>query len=195
MAISEDKKTLRLKMRDLRSSMHLVKRAGDELSLCEKLMSLPAVRNSKVVGVYQAFGSELSLENVVEELRRKNPQIKIAYPAIIGKGLMQFASVASDETPAFVENPKCEVSQNDDYKWVDPASFDLVLVPGLAFDEHCNRLGQGGGYYDRFIPKLGADSMTIGIAFDEQIIDEVPMSKYDKGVDYVVTPSRLITRY
>lgn len=195
MTISEDKKVMRLAMRDLRSSMHAIKRAGDELSLCEKLMSLPAVRNAKTVGVYRALNSELSLDAVVTEMRKKNPQIVIAYPAIVGDGLMKFANVGANDNPVFFENPLAVVSGADDYNWVNPQNFDLLLVPGLAFDSHCRRLGQGGGYYDKYIPLLSPDSMTVGVAFDEQIIDEVPAEPSDVSVDYVVTPTRLITRY
>jgi len=76
---------------------------------------------------------------------------------------------------------------------VEAKSIDLMLVPGIAFDKHGNRLGQGGGFYDRFLPYLSGDSMTIGIAFDEQIVDEVVHESTDCKVDYIVTPTRVIT--
>ncbi len=195
MAVSEEKTAMRSTMRDLMSSMHLVKRAGDEISLCDRLLSLPAVRNAKTVGVYQAIGSELSIEAAISEMRKNNPQITIAFPAIVDDGVMNFAVVKSSEVPPFVENPLEKVENTSLYKWVDPQNFELLLVPGLAFNEHCARLGHGGGYYDQYIAKLSGDCMTIGIAFDEQIVEDIPMDTNDKYVDYVVTPTRLITRY
>lgn len=195
MAISEEKSAMRSAMRDLRSSMHLVKRAGDEISLCERLLSLPAVRNAKIVGVYHAMGSELSLDSAVVEMRKNNPQITIAYPAVVGEGIMKFANIKNGESAPFVEDPLFKVEDMSAYEWVAPEKLDLLLVPGLAFDEHCARLGQGGGYYDRYIPQLSGDCMTIGIAFDEQIVEGIPVDKTDRSVDYVVTPTRLITRY
>ena len=71
--------------------------------------------------------------------------------------------------------------------------IDFAVIPCVSCDREGHRLGQGGGFYDRFLPYLSAESMTIGIAFDEQIVDEVPREATDCRVDYIVTPTRVIT--
>ncbi len=65
----------------------------------------------------------------------------------------------------------------------------VVFVPGLAFDASLQRIGYGGGYYDRF---LGAfqKRMAVGLSFKEQIIDSVPCAGYDEPLDLIVTPER-----
>ncbi|MCH2132522.1 MAG: 5-formyltetrahydrofolate cyclo-ligase [Phycisphaerales bacterium] len=63
----------------------------------------------------------------------------------------------------------------------------LVLVPGVAFDRSGHRLGRGGGFYDRFLS--GRSPATIGVGFDEQLVDAVPMDNWDRSVDRVLTPS------
>ncbi len=65
--------------------------------------------------------------------------------------------------------------------------IDLVIVPGVAFDRNCNRLGRGKGYYDRLLSHC--QSITIGICFDFQIVPEVPVNAYDIALNQVITPS------
>jgi 5-formyltetrahydrofolate cyclo-ligase len=82
-----------------------------------------------------------------------------------------------------VDGPALRVMPGD----VDPASLDVVVVPGLAFAADGRRLGQGGGHYDRFLPRLRADSLTIGVCYHEQIVDDLPSARNDVRVQRVVT--------
>ena len=68
--------------------------------------------------------------------------------------------------------------------------FDLCIVPGVAFDKTGHRIGFGGGYFDRLLKKTRA--ATIGLAYEFQIIDKVPVTAYDVAVDYIVTEKRVI---
>ncbi len=67
---------------------------------------------------------------------------------------------------------------------------DLVLVPLLAFDQQGGRLGFGGGYYDRTLSAL--DAIRLGVGYDEQEVDFVPMEPFDQRMDWIITPSRVI---
>ena len=69
--------------------------------------------------------------------------------------------------------------------------IDLVVVPGLAFDAHGHRLGRGGGYYDRFLSRLRKSAKSIGLAYEEQMIDQVPINEDDVSVKIVVTDRRV----
>lgn len=66
-------------------------------------------------------------------------------------------------------------------------SFDLIVVPGLAFDIHGGRLGKGHGYYDRFLSGLSPETRVVGLAFPWQVVEEVPMEAHDVPVHAVVT--------
>lgn len=70
--------------------------------------------------------------------------------------------------------------------------IDLVVAPGRAFDKHCNRLGRGKGYFDRFLKKTGRKKRVIGLAFSEQVFDNIPVDEKDVKVDIVVTESDII---
>jgi 5-formyltetrahydrofolate cyclo-ligase len=73
-----------------------------------------------------------------------------------------------------------------------PEQIDVVLVPGLAFDHFGNRLGRGKGYYDRFLHHLSADVLTIGLAFEGMIRDQIPYDANDCPVKMVVTENRIV---
>jgi 5-formyltetrahydrofolate cyclo-ligase len=68
--------------------------------------------------------------------------------------------------------------------------LDLILVPGVAFDLHGRRLGRGRGFYDQILAAVRGK--TCGVAFDEQIVDEVPVEPHDVLLNYILTPSRWI---
>jgi 5-formyltetrahydrofolate cyclo-ligase len=71
---------------------------------------------------------------------------------------------------------------------------DILLVPLVAFDKNLNRLGYGGGYYDRLIEKLSKKKkiIKIGLALTAQKVDKVPINVYDKKLDYIVTNKYII---
>jgi 5-formyltetrahydrofolate cyclo-ligase len=67
--------------------------------------------------------------------------------------------------------------------------FDLVLVPGLAFDARGGRLGRGGGFYDRLLAAKGEGICAVGVAFDFQMVPELPLAPHDVLMDAVITDS------
>ena len=70
--------------------------------------------------------------------------------------------------------------------------IDIAIIPGIAFDEKGGRLGTGNGYYDRLIPKLPITTRKVALAFDQQIIPQVPTESHDKPVDIIITEKRII---
>ena len=74
---------------------------------------------------------------------------------------------------------------------VDPAELDLVLCPCTAYDGEGHRLGMGGGYYDRFLPRC-VNAVTAAVAFEKQRAGHVPMDGYDRGVDMVITEQSMV---
>ena len=69
---------------------------------------------------------------------------------------------------------------------------DIAIVPGLVFDEKGGRIGTGLGYYDRFIPKLAITTRKVSLAYEAQLVPQVPMEPHDKFVDIIITEERVI---
>jgi 5-formyltetrahydrofolate cyclo-ligase len=102
----------------------------------------------------------------------------MAYDAVSGE-------VELDRFIAWAELRGAEVRMPEDD--VDPAWPDVIIVPGVAFTRRGDRLGQGGGWYDRFLPGRRSDCVTIGVGFAEQILDEVPVEDHDVRLDAIVS--------
>lgn len=77
---------------------------------------------------------------------------------------------------------------------VTPDEIDIIVVPGRAFDECCNRLGRGLGYYDRFLKNLPQRTLKIALAFESQIVKRIPIKPNDVRMDVVITEKRTIFR-
>ena len=74
----------------------------------------------------------------------------------------------------------------------DPGMLDLILVPGVAFTRSGERLGRGGGFYDRLLASLPAHTCKIGVCFDAQILPEFPIESHDQRVDFLATESGML---
>jgi 5-formyltetrahydrofolate cyclo-ligase len=138
-----------------------------------------------IVSGFSAIGEEISPLPLLTRLSADGH--RLCLPVMPGKGVpLLFRSWApGDPTAAAVWGigeplPSAPV--------LEP---DVLLVPLLAFDARGNRLGYGGGFYDRTIAQLRAlkPVVTIGLAFDEQRIDAVPHTAHDQRLDWVLTPS------
>lgn len=72
-------------------------------------------------------------------------------------------------------------------KEIDPQALDLILLPGVAFDANGGRLGNGRGYYDRLLAEIIPGCQVIGVGFECQIFEEIPMDRFDRYLDVVIT--------
>ena len=77
-------------------------------------------------------------------------------------------------------------------KSVPVESIDIAVIPGIAFDEKGGRIGTGEGYYDRFIPRLSATTRKVALAYEDQVVSQIPMESHDKHVDIIITEKRII---
>jgi len=70
--------------------------------------------------------------------------------------------------------------------------IDIAIIPAVALDEKGGRIGSGKGYYDRLLPRLAITTRKVALAFEEQIIPQVPIESHDKHVDIIITENRVI---
>ena len=75
--------------------------------------------------------------------------------------------------------------------YIDPSIIDVALVPGVAFDLNLHRLGYGKGYYDRFLA-LNTHMKRVALAFNLQIVDELPINEFDQPMDVIITEKRIL---
>ena len=78
-------------------------------------------------------------------------------------------------------------------KFVEPAHINCVIVPGAAFDVQGGRLGLGGGYYDRFLPRA-VNAVKVALACDFQLVEALPLEEHDAKIDAVITTEKFFER-
>jgi 5-formyltetrahydrofolate cyclo-ligase len=148
-------------------------------AICQHLSGVIPV--DAVVMTYVAIRSEVELAPLVATRRAGMTVL----PRVEGDRLVAALSDTELVVSSFgVPEPAGEP--------VDLASIDVVCLPGLAFDRDGRRLGYGAGFYDRFLPLLRPDTLTIGVGFSVQLVDEVPVDSHDRLVDLIVTEEGVI---
>ncbi|ABW19796.1 5-formyltetrahydrofolate cyclo-ligase [Alkaliphilus oremlandii] len=141
--------------------------------------------------LYISFGKEVVTKYIIEDLQKSGKRVFI--PVTVPKTKALIVSELKDfEKDLQVGHFGVMEPKEEALRPVDPSILDLVIVPGVAFDQSGYRIGYGGGYYDRFIPRLSAHATTVSLAFDMQLIDKVPTSQYDIPVQYIITEKQLI---
>jgi len=159
------------------------------LAACQRLISLDVFRNASVVMLYMPLETEVDLTPAA--IRCFQTGKTVCVPRVDWKRRDMHPVEVTSFDDHFMEADEHGIRTPREVRPVVPAAIDAVIVPGLAFDARGNRLGRGGGFYDRFLARLPRLTRTIGLAYDFQIIDEVPVDANDFSLDLVVTDRRV----
>ncbi len=159
--------------------------------IISNLLTLNEFKIASTIMIYLDFNNEVKTDYLANFLIKSGKNVLVPITLKKEKLLIpsQIKNLDSDLRIGTygIREPKDECK-----RIVSVDSIDILIVPALAFDVNKYRLGYGGGFYDRFIKKLRKDALTIGIAFDFQIFDDIPKESHDAKLDYVVTENRII---
>jgi 5-formyltetrahydrofolate cyclo-ligase len=182
------KGTVRIAMRRLRQELAPADRTEWSRRITERLWTLEAFARAQRIVFYAATGDEvetlLLLHRWIEAGR------KVILPRVAGDG-MSVVEVdrLEDLAPGYRGILEPRPGSGRMVAWEE---VEVALVPGLAFDVHGNRLGRGGGHYDRALARMDPKAVKIGLAFDFQVVERLPAEARDMPVDLVVTETRVI---
>ena len=142
--------------------------------------------NFKTLGGYYPCNHEIDDLEILNFLRKK--KLKISLPKIKKNNQMDFFEWLINDP---LKINKYGIAEPTSSKKVYP---DLIFVPLVAFDNQLNRLGYGGGFYDRYIHKILKlkNQIKIGMAFSYQKLNKVPVNDYDKKLDFIITEKEII---
>ncbi|MGL4912022.1 MAG: 5-formyltetrahydrofolate cyclo-ligase [Romboutsia sp.] len=160
--------------------------------ITENLLSLDCIKEAKNIMLYLDFNNEVKTDELINELITLRKIV--SSPITLKEERVLIPSQITDlqngiKIGAYgIREPK-----QDDSLEVDVKDLDVVIVPAVAYDKNCYRLGYGGGFYDRFLNRLRDDAITIGIAFDLQIFDYIPKEDHDAQLDYIITETQILT--
>ncbi len=177
----DSKKALRTKISLKRSNLNFSEIREKSNVIMEKLLSLSQFQKAQVVAFYLSKSDEVQTENAIKKiLEEKTILVPVTKNEI---KLVKFTSF-SDLEPALFGVPEPKTKR---YSKQQP---DVIVIPGLAFDKHGNRLGYGKGYYDTLLKNL--NSIKVGVCFDFQLINNVPTYEHDQKVDTIITEKRIL---
>ena len=161
-------------------------RAEKSARLCTAIAESPAWRNARTVAIFAPQPREPD----VELLWMHGGGKSFAYPCVVEDRLDLFRVTSLHELApgAFgVREPRSKIEDA-----VAPETLDLILVPGVAFTRDGERLGRGGGFYDRLLASLPAQTCTVGVCFDAQLLPELPIEMHDQRVHFLATESGVV---
>jgi len=161
----------------------------DEASrvICGRFAALPAYAAAGTVMLYIHVGSEVRTQPFVPVVMGAGKRVVVPYCTGDVLELFHLKSMDELEIGTFGILEPRRARRSAAARRVGPEGLDLVMVPGVAFDRRGARLGHGKGYYDRLLRQLRPDALAVGVAFDCQLLPEVPMLEYDVFMDKVIT--------
>jgi 5-formyltetrahydrofolate cyclo-ligase len=180
------KKALRASVIARRDALDAASRRRDSQAITAKLRALPAYRAAGVVCAYASFGSEFDTAAfcsdviaagkrlLLPRINRAERMLELGEVKNLGGDLV--AGVWGIREPA----ERCPI--------VSSSAVEFLLVPGVAFTATGERLGYGGGFYDRLLSGLNAKAPRVAAAFALQVVDSIPTGPNDQRVHLIVTP-------
>jgi 5-formyltetrahydrofolate cyclo-ligase len=179
------KKILRKQVLSARDRFSPKEKTAKSREIEERLFSLPEFLSAQVVMFFASFRSEVETSPMIR--RALSLGKRVVLPKVQGNelGLYEIHDFGSDVEPGAwgIPEPKTIIS-------AALADIDLMIIPGAAFDKQGNRLGYGAGFYDKLLPAFG--KATVALAFEAQIVNEVPTEKHDVPVWKIITEERVI---
>lgn len=172
-----DKKYLRRQIKNMRLVLSSEERTSASDSIFDRLEQTAQFLMSSRILMYHALPDEVETRRFLNKWSAKK---SFFLPRVNGVNL---DILPYDQSRLELGSFHIEEPTGDDL--VDPGSIDLIVVPAVAYDRAGNRLGRGKGYYDRLLATT--DAVTIGVAYDFQIVDKLPAEPHDVPVDMIIT--------
>jgi len=174
-----------------RGALSPAEAAEKSARIIERLLGMDEYRRASTIMVYIDFRNEAQTGELVQRAMAAGKRVAVPVTDIANRRLTPslLADFPGDLQPGAwgILEPKPECLRP-----IAPEELDLVVVPGVAFDEKGNRLGYGGGFYDRFLPRARYDTVYVALAFELQVRPDVHPGPYDVPVHYLLTEDRLI---
>jgi 5,10-methenyltetrahydrofolate synthetase len=182
----EDKKTLRNRIQYKRNRLGLSKISKKSKKITSIFLESIEYKKAKNILIYYPFRSEVDTTSIIKEAIEDGK--KVILPKVSGKSLRLYKitdPALELEKGAFGIMEPVEALCLP----VGPEQIDLAVVPGVCFDKKMNRIGYGGGFYDRLIELIPENTKKIALCFELQILPGLPVSEHDKKVDKIITES------
>ena len=171
-----------LEKRNLLSKQEITERSN---KIESALFNLEKYKKSRIVMFFVSFNSEVNTHEMIKQALKDKT---VVIPKVEHHGIEPSVIIDFDN---LIPCGKFGILEPIEIMKIAYKNINLVLVPGIAFDEEGHRIGYGLGFYDKFLKKV-PKAVKIGLAFDFQIVDKIPTEQHDVPVDFIVTEQRVI---
>lgn len=183
--VAESKKELRRQLTSIRNALTEQECRTADKQILEKLISLPAIQNADLILCYASCHGEPDTWHLMHWILQQGKQL--ALPRCFSNQQMQFCLVSQLQN---LQLGKFHIPEPVSTQIPEITGQTVCITPALAFTRRGERLGRGGGFYDRFLQKYPA-LYTIGICYDCMIQEELPCQSHDCCVSMVITEHKL----
>jgi len=182
---------LRREILKLRDNLSFRDRFKKSTIIKNHLISFDPIKTATNIFSYVNFRSEVETIDFIKSIvKKKNIFVPLTIVENFELLAVQITSPDTQLQPGYCNIPE-PIPKLRETSVIDPKKIDIVIVPGVVFDHKGGRLGYGGGYYDRFLSKNEAQALRIGLAFEIQMVDNVPLKAHDELMDMVVTEKKV----
>lgn len=183
--IQLQKKEIRHKMRLRKKEVSAEEKERIGQEIAKKLFALPEFIEAKNISIYVAYNGEVETIPIIEEAFRLGKSVSAP---VVKNGEMEFYRYTSVDQ---LKESQYGILEPDTSLGVMPSNDLLIIMPGVAFDEERNRIGYGGGYYDRYLTR-NIGYQTIALAYDFQICEAFDADLFDQKPEIILTENRII---
>lgn len=177
------KEEARKEAKAIRQQMDITLRRQKDREIQKRLYSLPLWKESDWIFSFISYGTEVDTIEMIQQVLKEGSK-HIAVPKVTAKGEMHFFEITSLEQlcPGYKGILEPENAEKVS------AKEGIMLMPGLAFDYDKNRVGYGGGYYDRYLEKHDNEKMhTIALCYQEQVFSKIDAKQFDYKPKWILT--------
>jgi len=187
----EKKTRLRRHVAELVAETPVEQRAALNQAVQARLLSDAIYRRARMLHCYLALRDEVATERLARTALLDGKRLVVPVVAAKDRTLLH-AEITDYDRELAVGYQGILEPRDGEKRLVDPSEVDLFIVPGAVFDRRGYRIGRGLGYYDRCLSGVKGHAVICAMAYELQVLDEVPAEAHDVPVDYIVTEHRVI---
>ncbi len=182
-----DKKEIRKQIKATKANVPIEEKLRRSVGVMNRVESLPRFRDARTVLLYWSMADEVQTHDFVN---RWYTEKTVLLPCVDGDDLV----LRQYTGPACLQaGEQFGIGEPTGSVFSDLDRIDMIVVPGVAFDRECNRMGRGRGFYDRLL-KGTPRAFKVGVAFDFQLFDRIPVEAFDVPMDCVAAESCMFAR-
>lgn len=188
--LHQQKEEMRNRMLEQRTSISQADYYGASAEIIGRLKEQQEYQSARTIHCYVSMNQrrEVETQELIREMLRKSMPVVVPVTNFADGTLHHFRLRSFDD----LQENKWGVLEPEQGQQVSPNELDLVIVPMVAADESCNRMGYGQGFYDRFLSQVSAPK--IGLIYEQNVVEALPTEEFDVPMDKIITNTRVIIR-